>query len=338
MGIQLSGEEVELLATRYTENSEAHHAYLKGMAELAKFTKEGSQKAVQYFEEATRQDPNYALAYAALAKSYFWLGQPLAAMPKLEAMPRAEELAMRALNIDNSLSEAHAQLGWIKLVYDWDWKGSEDRFDLALELDPNSVDAHLGKAFVLMTTGQLEEAISWARRSLQLDPLSQNSRTFMGELLNLARRYDEAIKELQVVLAMNPNYQRAYQTMKWVYEAKGMYQEAAKAYQRERILGGASEEEVVGLTDAAALGREGYWRWRLDYWNERAQQGEKIPDYLPPLHGYLGENDQAFKALEQEYTTREGGDIWLLKVHPQFDPLRDDPRFTDLLLRMNLEP
>ena len=339
LGIQLTGEDDERLTKRYTENSEAHHAYLKGMAEQAKFTREGSQKAVQYFEEATRQDPNYALAYAALAKSYVWLGQPLGAMLKQDAMPRAEELAMKALGIDNSLSEAHAALGWIKLVYDWDWKGSEEKFDLALKLDPNSADAHQGKAFVLMTTGQLEEAISWARRSLQLDPLSLQSRTFMAEQLNLARRYDEAIKELQIVLEMNPNYQRAYIQLQWVYEAKGMYQEAAKAHQRGRILGGASEEKVAGLTDAAARGREGYWRWKLDDWTERAKQDKNVSQaVLPRIYGNLGENDQAFKALEQQYAIRERGDIWLLKVSHQFDPLRSDPRFQELLNRMNLTP
>jgi len=338
LGIQLSGEEEERQSTRYTENSEAHHAYLKGMAEKAKFTVEGTQKAIQYFEEATRKDPNYALAYAALANAYFLLGQPLNDMPKRVAMPKAEELAMKALAIDNSLGDAHAALGWIKLVYDWDWKGSEEEFNLALKLDPNSVDAHSGKAWVLLTMGQFDEAISWARRSLQLDPLSLDYRSRMAEHLYDARRYDEAIKELQVVLEMNPNFRRAYLVMEWVYEAKEMYQEAARVFQRERILLGASEEEVAGLTDAAASGAEGYWRWRLAYYREIAKQGEKVtPTHMAMTHGYLGEKDQALEWLEQGYDIREG-DIWGLKVYPWFDPLRDDPRFHDLLLRMNLEP
>jgi len=338
LGVQLSGKEEGRLATRYTENSEAHHAYLKGMAERAKFTIEGTQKAVQYFEEATRKDPNYALAYAALANAYFLLGQPLAAMPKREAMPKVEELAMKALEIDDSLGEAHVALGWIKLVYDWDWKGSEEEFNLALKLDPNSVDAHSGKSFLLRGLGQFDEAISWARRALQLDPLFHDYRSRLAEILYAARRYDEAIKELQVVVEMSPNFYRAYLVMEWVYEAKGMYQEAASVFQRERILLGASEEEVAGITDAAASGAEGYWRWRLTYYRERAKKGENVNQtHLPRIHGYLGEMDQAFEWLEQEYDTREG-DIWALKVNPRVDPLRDDPRFHDLLRRMNLEP
>jgi tetratricopeptide (TPR) repeat protein len=339
LGIQLTGEEEGRLATRYTENSDAHHAYLKGMAERAKFRIEGTEKAVQYFEEATRKDPNYALAYAALANAYYLLGQPLAGMPKGEAMPKVEELAMKALEIDNSLGEAHVALGWVRLHYDWDWKGSEEEFSLALKLDPNSVDAHSGKSWVLTTMGQFDEAISWARRALQLDPLSLTYRALLAEHLYIARRYDEAIKELQIVLEMNPNFHRAYLVMEWVYEAKGMYQEAARVFQKERILRyGANEEEVAGLSDAAASGAKDYWRWRLTYYREREKRGENvIGTHMPMIHGYLGEMDQAFKWLEQEYDTREG-DIWGLKVYPWYDPLRDDPRFHDLLRRMNLEP
>jgi len=117
-----------------------------------------------------------------------------------------------------------------------------------------------------------------------------------------------------------------------------MYQEAAKALLRERVLEGASQEEVAGLSDATASGAEGYWRWQLAYLRERAKRGEKVtPTQMAKTHGYLGEKNQAFQWLEQAYDTREGN-IWQLKVAPQFDPLRDDPRFNDLLLRMNLEP
>jgi len=117
-----------------------------------------------------------------------------------------------------------------------------------------------------------------------------------------------------------------------------MYQDAARVFQRERILLGASEEEVAGLTDAAISGAEGYWRWRLAYYRERATKGENVvPEHLTMIHGYLGERDQAFERLEQDYDTREGS-MTNLKVTPRLDPLRDDPRFDDLLRRMNLEP
>ena len=138
-------------------------------------------------------------------------------------------------------------------------------------------------------------------------------------------------------MAPNPNFQQAYRRLSWPYETQGMYQEAAAAYQRFLILGGATEEEVAGLSDAAALGAESYWRWKLDYWTEKAKQ-----EYVPPtefivIHAALGEKDQAFELLEKAYDEHEGT-LWILKVSPKFDPLRDDFRFHDLLRRMNLEP
>ena len=335
LGIQLSGEEEERLSRRYTENIEAHEAYLKGKADLAKFTIEGTQKAIQYFQEAIEKDPNYALAYTALGQCYWWLGQPLRAMPKREAMPRAEELAMKALEIDNSLSEAHAGLGFVNLFYDWDWAKAEKEFKLAIELDPSSAQAHLGYGLFLETMGRFEEAIKEGRRSQQLDPL--NSSVVLVEFFHNARRYDEAIEKAQTLLEINPNFQQAYRALSWPYETQGMYQEAAAAYQRFLILGGATEEEVAGLSDAATLGSEAYWRWKLDYSTEKAKQ-----EYVPPtefivIHVALGEKDQAFELLEKAYDEHEGT-LWILKVSPKFDPLRSDPRFTDLLRRMNLLP
>ena len=185
--------------------------------------------------------------------------------------------------------------------------------------------------------GQFDEAISGIRRALQLDPLSLDYRSRLAEHLYQARRYDEAIKELQIVIEMNPNFHRAYLVMEWVYEAKGMYQEAAAAWQKDQILGGAGEEEVAGLSDAAALGAESYWRWKLDYETERAKQEYVSPYQFAKIYAALGEKDQAFELLEQAYDEHEGT-LWLLKVTPKVDPLRDDPRFQDLLLRMNLEP
>jgi len=337
LGVQLTGEEREQLSKRYTENSEAHEAYLKGRAELAKFTIEGTQKAIQHFEEAIQKDPDYALAYVSLAQCYFWLGQPLHAMPHREAMPKAEELAMKALELDNTLGEAHAWLGNLKLHYHWDWAGAEKEFKLATELDPSSYWAHQGYAFFLTRMGHHDEAIAHSRRALQLDPLNFTERTILAEHFHKARRYDEGIEQCRTVLEIDPNYQRAYYVISWIYEAKGLYKEAAAAYQKYLTLGGASQEEVAGLSDAAASGAESYWRWKLDYWKERAKQEYVQSWEFVKVYAALDEKDQAFEWLDRAYEAREGS-LGTLKVHPQFDPLRDDPRFTDLLRRMNLEP
>ena len=158
LGIQLTGEEGERLTKRYTENNEAQEAYLKGQFERAKSGPETTQKAIQHFEEAIQKDPNYALAYAAMAQSYQLLGSVYGVIPPEEAMPKAEELAMKALEIDNMLSQAHGDLDAIRFRYHWDWEGAEEEFKLALELDPGSSNVAYGN--LMSTMGRHEEAIA----------------------------------------------------------------------------------------------------------------------------------------------------------------------------------
>jgi len=338
LGIQLTGEEEERLTKSYTTSSEAQDAFHKGQFELAKITIEGAQAAIGYFEEAIERDPNYALAYVGLAQCYIWLGQPLGAMPHREAMPKAEELVIKALEIDDSLAEAHAGLGDLKRNYFWDWAAAEREYELAIELDPSSSRAYRGYGFLMTALGRHEESVALRRRAVQLDPLSLDSRTGLAENLYNARRYDEALEELQIVLDMNPNFERAYNVISWVYETQERYEEAAKARQKEWILGGASEERVAGISEAAVLGAEAYWRWKLNYRTERAQQEHVSAQGFYIIYSALNEKDLAFEWLEKAYENREGGNFNSLKVSPKLDNLRDDPRFQDLLRRLNLMP
>jgi tetratricopeptide (TPR) repeat protein len=227
------GEICQLLQFRHTAAQEAFH---KGQFELAKFTVEGTQAAILHFEQAIREDPNYALVYIWLARSYIRLGQPLSAMPPREAMPKAEELAMKALEIDSSLGAAHAILGTIKRNYYKDWAGAEKEFKLALELNSSSVEAYSGYAFLMTSLGCFEEAITLRMRTIRLDPLNLGQRTALAEHLFNARRYDEAMEELETVLEMDPNFQRAYNLMSWVYEAKGMYELRSRSRSNEEAL------------------------------------------------------------------------------------------------------
>jgi len=336
LGIQLTGDEGERLTKRYTENDEAQEAYLKGQFERAKSTPEGTQKAIQHFEEAIQKDPNYALAYAAMALSYQLLGSVYGVIPPEEAMPKAEELAMKALEIDNMLGLAHGYLGSIRFWYHWDWAGAAKEFKLALELDPGSVSVAYGA--LMSTMGRHDEAIAMGKRANQLNPAQLGLRVSTAYMLLHARRYDEAIEQCQMVLDLNPNFRGAYSTLSEVYALKGLYEDAVAAYQKFLTLGGASEEEVAGLADAyQTSGKEGYWRWMLDYWTERAKQ-----EYVPPtsfalIYAYLGDKDQAMRWLEESYKEHEFI-MTNLNVTPEWDPLRSDPRFQDLLRRMNLEP
>jgi len=333
LGIQLTGEEGERLTKRYTENSEAQEAYLKGRFEQGKSTPESVQKSLQYYEEAIQKDPNYALAYAAMAISYQLLGSVYGVIPPEEAMPKAEELAMKALEIDNMLVQAHWALGTIRLRYHWDWEGAEKEFKLALELDPGSSNVAYGNLMSVM--GRHDDAVALAKRAIQLDPAQLGLRMVTSAFLSNARRYDEAIEQCQIALDLNPNYP-AYHQLSEVYVSKGLYGDAVSAYQKFLTLEGASEEEVAGLADAYQIsGKEGYWRWMLDYWTERAKQ-EYVPrTSFAVIYAYLGDKDQAMRWLEEGYEEREFL-MTALNVAPEWDPLRDDPRFHELLRRMNL--
>jgi len=336
LGIQLTGDEGERLTKRYTENVEAQEAYLKGQFEFAKSGPEAVQKAVQHFEEAIQKDPNYALAYAALAISYNLLGGVHGVIPPEEAMPKAEELAMKAVEIDNMLGLAHEALGTIRYRYHWDWEGAEKEFKLALELDPGS--SSVSYAGLMSTMGRHDEAIALGKRAIQLNPGFLGARSSTSAFLRHARRYDEAMEQVQIVLDLNANLGGAYRMLSEYYELKGLYEEAIAAYQKFLTLGGVSEEEVAGLEDAyQTSGKEGYWRWMLDYWTERAKQ-EYVPrTSFAEIYAYLGDKDQAMRWLEEGYKEHEVF-MTLLNVAPEWDPLRDDPRFQDLLRRMNLQP
>ena len=184
--------------------------------------------------------------------------------------------------------------------------------------------------------GHHDEAIALGRRAEQLDPLNLRVRAEMATHFLRARRYDEAIEQCQTVLEIDPDFLVAYRNMSIAFESKGLYLEAAEAGLKARILGGASEEEMAGLLEAAASGKEAYWRWWLDYRQEQAKQQYVSARLFAGIYAQLGERDQAFEWLEKAYLERSV--LFAIKVAPQFDPLRDDPRFNDLLRRMNLEP
>ena len=337
LGIQLTGEEGERLTKRYTENSEAHEAYLKGKFEQAKRSADNHQQAIKYFMEAVGEDPSYALAYAAASNSYRALVHPLDAMSTLQGMAKAEEMAMRALELDDTLSEAHAALGDVKRYYHWDWTGAEREFRLALDLDPSSFWPYQGLAFLMVYQGRHDEARNYQSRAQQLDPLNPRTQTGAAGQLRLARRYAEAIAQCKMMLEIDPNYFTAYNLLALIHVHMGQYEEAIPFRQQYLTFRGASEEDIAGLADAyATSGSKGYWGWLLAYWTERANRGEFVdPALFSKYHAQLGEKERAFEWLQKAYEEREN--LVYLKVDPLWDPLRDDPRFTDLLQRMNLE-
>jgi tetratricopeptide (TPR) repeat protein len=238
--LRLTTEERKRLTKRPTDNIDAYHAYLKGRYYWNKRTDEGVRKAIEYFKQAIDTDPSYALAYVGLADSYVILGSGgIATMSPREAFPRAKEAAIRALEIDDTLAEAHASLGFSLTSYYLDWPAADREFKRSVELRPGYATAHHWYGFTcLVAMGLLDEAIAELREAHELDPLSLTICTDLGLLLYLARRYDEAIDEYHKTLELDSNFVYSHWKLGLAYEQKAMYEEAVAEFKKAIALSG----------------------------------------------------------------------------------------------------
>jgi tetratricopeptide (TPR) repeat protein len=331
---RLTGEEEKRMAKSYTANPEAYQDYLKGRYWWNKRNKEGSNRAIEYFQQAIAKDPNYALAYAGLADCYSGLPFNASVAPK-EAIPRAKEAAQKALEIDDTLAEAHASLGFIRTIYDWDWPGAEKEFQRAIELNPNYAIAHRWYSLALEFTGRLEEAIAEDKRALELDPLSLPINAYTGLTFYDVRQFDQAIEQEHKALELDPNFILAHDFLGLAYVQKSMRKEGIAEFEKALVIAPGDALSLGELGNAYALGgKRAEAQKALDQLNELSKQR-----YVPAMARVvvdvgLGEKDKAFEWLEKAYEERF---VIQIKVDPQFDPLRSDPRFTDLLRRMNLQ-
>ena len=329
--IKLTPREQARLARPRPVNTEAYQLYLRGRYHWNKRTQEGFQKGLDYFQQALERDPAYPLAYAGLADTYSLLANYFF-LPPQEAFPRAKAAATKALEIDDTLAEAHASLAFARHHYDWDWSGAETEYRQALELNPSYATAHQWYAEYLTTVGRKEEAIAEIRRAQELDPLSLVIDANVGRLLYYTRQYDRAIEELQNTLRLDPNYFWAHVFLGMAFEQKGMYAEAIAEFQKVAALSGGEPNVPLAHTYAAS-GRTDDARKMLDALQQR--YGEDVESYfLGGIHAALGEKDEAFAWLEKAYDEHSFFLVFL-PADPWFDPLRDDPRFQSLLRRMN---
>ena len=259
-------------------------------------------------------------------------------MPWKEAYPRAKGAATKALELDETLAEAHTSLAVIKGDYEWDWLGAEREFKRAIELNPNYATAHHWYSDYLGIMGRHEEAIAEIKRAQQLDPLSLIINTVAGVRFHWARRYDEAVEQLRKTLEMDPNFAVAHDWLGQVYEQMGQDESAIAEHQKAIRASGGSSQVVAALghTYAAAGKRNEALRILADL-NERRKMAYVSPYDIAVIHVAFGEKDQAFEWLEKAYQER-ASPIVVLKVDPRLDPLRSDPRFQDLLRRMNFPP
>jgi eukaryotic-like serine/threonine-protein kinase len=331
--VKLTGEDQKRLTKDYTENTEAYQLYLKGRYYWNKRTEEGIKKSIVYFEEAIRKDPRYALAYAGLSDSYYTLPGIGLYRPK-EAMPKAKAAVTKALEIDDTLAEAHASLGPIKLYYDWDWPGAESEFKRAIELNPSYATAHQWYAEYLITLGRVDEAVREIRRAQELDPFSLTINTQVGWIFYYARQYDQAIEAYRKALELDPNFAYAHGRFTRAYIAKGMYEEAVNEYSKSAFITRLRPGAEAILREAyGKSGWKGFLKKQIELEKEAAKQVYISPYRIANHYALLGENDQAFDWLDKACEERAIS-LVQLKVDPQMDGLRRDPRYEELLRRI----
>lgn len=336
--LRLSGEERRRLVKRYTENAEAYHLYLKGRYYTAtKRTEEWIRKGIEHFRRAIDLDPNYALAYAGLADAYSFLASSTGGRPPHEVYPKAKAAALKALEIDESLSEAHSSLGFFYLLYDWDLEAAGREFERAIELNPSNANAHDGYGFFLKAAGRADEAVWACAQVEQLDPLSPFAHVSLGWAYYFARRHEEAITEGRKALELDPQSGFAYRVIGLGCEQLGRYEEAVAALQEAVRVGPGLPLYVAHLGHAYALAGESYGARRaLSELRSLARQRYVSAYYFALVHLGLGEADEAFAWLERALDERAGFMAYL-KVEPIFDPVRDDARFAVLLERVGLQ-
>ena len=335
--LKLTGEEDKRLSKSYTANTEAYQLYLKGRYYWNKRTEESYQKAIELFRQAIDRDRNYALAYSGLADSYSFLSNQ-GKRPPREAFPLAKEAAERAIELDDTLAEGHTSLAYVKLYYDWDWKGAQQEYIRAIELNPNYATPHHGYAYYLISTGRTEEALVEIQRAQEIDPLSLVVNTDYGEFYCFAHRPDEAIAQLQKAIEMEPAFVRAHFLLGRAYVQKGHCSEAIAEFQRARDLDKDSLEMLGAIGLGYALcGQPGEARKVLDDLLQRAKQRYVSPHLAAVIYAALGDRDEGFAWLDKAFEMRFGPLIYL-KVNPIWDPLRSDARFPDRLRRVGLAP
>jgi serine/threonine-protein kinase len=332
--LRLNVEEQQRLTKRYTENTDAHILYLKGRNLSGEYTPERLQKGAQYFQQAIDLDPNYALAYAGLASSYVTLGSRGTRSPK-DSYQRAKSAAAKALAIDDTLAEAHNAQGVVKRDFDRDWSGAEREFKQAIALNPTYVDPHHSYSHLLEAMGRTEESLAESQRILEIDPLDPIMNAHLGWHYLMARRAEQAIVLCQKALEVGNTYWGHYY-LGQAYEQKARYAEAIAEFNKALGLSGASTEAIAALGHAYAVsGNRRKAQHVLDDLDKLSEQRYVSLGYKALIYAGLGDSVQAFKWLQKAY---EDGPGWLiyLNVDPRYDSLRSDPRFQDLLRRMNL--
>ena len=332
--LKLSGESAKGITKKYTESNEAYQLYLKGRYLWNQRTGESLKRATVVYNQAIEKDPGFALAYAVLAETYVLFPNYEVASPA-DSLPQAKAAALRAMELDDSLAEAHSALGWYLCQYEFDWIGGEKEFRRAIELNPNYATAHQWLASLLASTKRFDDAQAEIRRASNLDPLSPIIAVNISFNLWEARRYDEALKEFDRTLSLHPNFPVAQQGLCWTYSAMGKSELAITACRKALDLAkGAWDKGRL----SQVLGRAGHTDEAKKLLQEL--ETESREHYIPKMalalaHMGLNQKEEALTMIEQD-VAEHGYWVGSMGVEPEFDELRSDPRFKALLKRANL--
>jgi serine/threonine-protein kinase len=335
--IKLNPDDKERLAKRHTENPEAHRAYLKGRHVWNQWkTPDGMRMAIGFFERALEIDPLYTLAFAGLADSHSMLGN-IKAVPPEVAYPKAKTAAMQGLAIDDAVAELHTSLGFVHRFWEWDWAAAEAAFQTAVDLNPGYATAYRFFGQLLCGLGRFEEAIATSTRALELDPLSRILRGALGDVYFYARRYDEAIALYERTLEMEPEFIAGHTDLARSFELVGRYDEAIAEFETAAALAPKGPPEPSsGMAHVyAQMGEREKALAILEELVDMRSRRYVSPYGIASIYSCLREIDSAFEWLETAYKEHDQTLVWV-KVHPRLDPLRSDPRYDDLIKRMNL--
>ena len=335
--LKLGAGDATGITKRYTDSNEAYQLYLKGRFHFAKRTKDDIQRGIDYFQQAIRLDPNFALAYARIAESYVSMPAYPYLAPK-QAVPQAKAAAKRALEIDPTLAEAHTFLAYALAIYDWHWAEAEREFKRGIELDPNNSPAHFryGQIY-LAAQGRSEEAIAEIKRALELEPLDLNMGGNLSWVYFSARQYDRALEQGKKTYDLDTNFLTARWNLSNAYIGKGMYAEAIAINEKALQTDPTSQFALHSVGYAyAKSGRRHEAEEVIRRFKDIAKTQIVILYWIANIYASLGDRDKAFAELENSFAEH---DFYLhrLKVDPFWDPLRDDPRFTEMLKRLNLD-
>jgi TolB-like protein/Tfp pilus assembly protein PilF len=332
VGIKVASGQPTRVASIRQIDPEAHEAYLKGNFYWSRSNCDGSQKALGYYQQALAKDPTFAAAYVGLAQAYFTLGD-LNCSPYEEAFSKSKVAALRALELDPTLGSAHTWLGTIAFFHDWNWNNAEREYRQAVQLSPNYAPTHILYAVFLVSMARQEEGLAEMRKALELDPTAEFTNMVSVHILYLARQYDEAIEQAKNAIQLYPDSWATYFWLGVAYERKGMYEQAVEAYLKSNSLQGAKPEDLEASRNAyEKSGIRGYWRQVRDTVIGDASETCSMLS----IYARLGETKQIIDYLNRAFQ-RHCPSIRTLKVDSFYDNLREDPRFQDLLARLQLQ-